>query len=246
MMGKTHVVLGVTAGALTAAAVSPYVAPGVALLCIPIGAAAGPGPDVDHHAAPARSVGIVALIALALWWHPAVYLYAVPVVWLTVSRILGWFGVPMSRPERAWRTFWRHRGGTHRIRTAVAVGAVIAAVTWYLGNPWLHTNGWVVGLAVTAGWLSHIYGDGRTHSGIPIFDGEWTIGRTVRTGSTYASARRLGEDPLRTEQHLRQRRFVPTAWASSAGALLIVTGAWIPVAAALAPLWDAAAAQFTR
>ena len=46
MMGRTHVVLGASAGALCALAVHPFTTPGVAILCIPIAAVFGPGPTL--------------------------------------------------------------------------------------------------------------------------------------------------------------------------------------------------------
>lgn len=238
MMHRTHVTLGIAAGGMWAAAVAPFVPPAVALLCIPAAALGGPAPDMDHHAAPAHRVVMgglwvaAAFAAVLQRWTLAVF--AAFVLWRIATRL---FRLRPTRVEQVWRDFFRHREGTHRIRTALAVGAVGAALTWLLGSPWVAANGWAVAGAFMAGWLSHIYGDARTHSGVPVFDREVTIGRTVRTGSTYASAHREGIDPHRTEEHLRLTRFRPAAWATNIAAVVVISGQWPVVAALLGPLW---------
>lgn len=217
MMSRTHVVLGVSAGALCALAVHPWVPPGMGLLCIPIAAVMGPAADVDHHAAPARAVAVVIAVGLALYWWPIVALYAVPLLYRLGRRIV--YGPRPTALEQRWRRFWRHREGTHRITTALGVGAATAAALWFTPPP-LSTYAWMFGAAVTAGWLSHIYGDARTHSGVPIGDRDGvTIGYTVRTGSTRADARRARENETLTEEHLYYARYRPCALALSAAAL---------------------------
>jgi len=218
MMFKTHVVLGVSVGGACALAAHPWVPPGLDLLCIPLGAAMGPAPDVDHHAAPARAVAIAVAVALALYWWPIVMLYALPMLYRLGRRIV--YGPHPTALERRWRAFWRHRGGTHRISTALGVGAATAAALWFAPAPLLHDYAWMYGAAVSAGWLSHIYGDARTHSGISIGSHDnITIGYTVRTGSTRVEAQRTEGDETLSEEWLRQKRYQPCALALSAAAL---------------------------
>lgn len=218
-MGKSHVVLGASFGALTAMAVHPWVPAGVAALCIPIGALCGPGPDVDHHSAPARAVVAPAVVVLVV----AGWVYR------------GGCWVLRADPHlhRAMREFFRHRNGTHRISTALGFGAIITALCWLSGVEVLQADGWVFGAAATAGWLSHIYGDARTFSGVPVGDTIVHVGTSVGTGSRCkgcraAAARRRGRKVRRrpheqhTEQHLLTYRFQPAAVVLCLGALILV------------------------
>lgn len=219
MLGRTHVVLGASFGALCTAAVHPWVPAGAAVLCMPIAALAAPGPDVDHHNAPARAITAPAVAVLV---------------------VLGWLyrggcWVLRCDPHLYWATreFFRHRNGTHRIRTAFGFGGVIAALCYLSGVELLQAAGWVFGAAASAGWLSHIYGDARTLSGVPVGDTIVNVGTSVRTGSrckgcqTRAArrrGRRVRSQPhdRHTEQHLLIYRFQPAAVVLCLGALILV------------------------
>lgn len=60
-----------------------------------------------------------------------------------------------------------HRGPTHYLSSGVLAGAVAGGLAALL-SPVL----WWIGLAVGAGWVAHILGDGCTEGGVPLW-GPW-------------------------------------------------------------------------
>lgn len=98
------------------------------------------------------------------------------------------------------RLFVEHRGATHRPE-AIAPGAGLVALPLgflpgVLGG-WAALLWWV---AIAAGWATHLWGDARTLSGIPLADGgRLRIGRVFRTGSAQ-------------EDYLASRRYRPAAY----------------------------------
>ncbi len=119
------------------------------------------------------------------------------------------------------RLFVDHRGATHRPEFAhlwaLPLAAPLALVPGEFGG-FAALLWWV---AITVGWLTHLWGDARTLSGIP-WSGPWRrgwwgrtnggrlrLGRTFRTGSPY-------------EEWRLRRVYLPVAVAAWVGFVLLV------------------------
>lgn len=205
-MGASHIVTGAVAGSWLAAAVGGLglVPDHIAVLVIPVVAAAAVLPDLDTHSSTATySLGPITML---ISW----VLRGCPRRWLVDGCL--WSHRPISY---GWGL--EHRGPTHTPRGALVFGAVTAATT-----VWLPEYGWwwwLWALAVTVGCLTHCWADARTHSGIPHPLGHtdrrgrpvrFNIGRTFRTGSPY-------------ERWLLAQRYTPAAVASAAASIWLVT-----------------------
>lgn len=209
MMGKSHLVTGVTAASWVAV---PLVAVGVppvlALLSIPVGAYAALLPDWDHHG------------SWITWSLPP------------VSNFVSWTlrGGPFHTPVLHWSWFlfiplpaisWRghrlfpwyvgHRGATHTEEAAVIFGLVLGLPLWLLPAP-IGSYWWAFAIQVTVGCLTHLWGDCRTTGGLRARNGHGrrNIGNTFDTGSPY-------------ESWLRYAVYQPTAIVSAVGAFLTIT-----------------------
>jgi hypothetical protein len=173
MMGSTHIVQGATAGAWTAAFIPglPHDGNGdlVRIAMVALCANAALWPDIDHHR------------GRITWALPP------------LTNVLSWAvrGAPIPFTDRrVWRGV-RHREETHWPRTAFIVGVVSLVPLWFLPAPF-GTYCWALSAAVTLGWLTHLAGDARTFSGIPLRGGRFWLGkresrlrvlRLIRTGS---------------------------------------------------------------
>lgn len=183
-MARSHLTTGVTTGAVFAAAVSTAGTPDlVAILTVPVVAYSAVTPDIDHpNSFITYSLGP---ITITISW----ILRGAPLAWFRTIGFGRWrrdigFGFHLL----PWRC--PHRGPTHRAEFAPWVfGLLVATTTWavlppILGDWWL-----VFGAAAALGVLTHIWGDARTRSGVPLGgNGHFTIGRTFITGSTRADA----------------------------------------------------------
>ena len=83
----------------------------------------------------------------------------------------------------AVRSFGKHRTWTHDPRIgppifAAVTGALVALLAPPIGDYW-----WAFALAALIGCLTHIYGDARTVSGVPLGRRRVHIGITMTTGS---------------------------------------------------------------
>jgi membrane-bound metal-dependent hydrolase YbcI (DUF457 family) len=119
------------------------------------------------------------------------------------------------------RLFVEHRGATHRPERAPWWALPVALPTvWAPGvlGGWSALLWWV---AVTVGWLTHLWGDARTLSGIP-WSGPWvrrwwgrTNGGRLRIGQVF----RTGSP---REDYLLRRRYGPAAALALVGFALLV------------------------
>jgi hypothetical protein len=189
MLGKTHFVTGVTAGGLAVTAGSLA------------GVWVGFLPSVDVLA----KVGFIAVTAYATllpdWDHYS----------STVTRALGFPGWFICWTIRGWPIDWDvrilwiwpwsvhvnllpwdvdHRGLTHDPRIGPASFAVALGVPTLLLPGWFGDQWWLWTLAIFLGCLTHIWGDGRTLSGVPLGDRRiWSWGAPFETGSEDERAR---------------------------------------------------------
>jgi len=143
-----HVATGVATGALVG--VTAGSGPAAALICTGIGGVAALMPDIDHHGS-------------------------------TITRKLGPLGTLLSWVARkvslAVYTLTKSHtdtpaaGGEHRGLTHTAVAAVINGVLlWLLLDRVAGVDSaFAYGLALAAGIVTHIVGDGITAQGVPLF-----------------------------------------------------------------------------
>lgn len=176
-MGRTHLTTGVTAGAL-GAAVMPWIG-GPDLLAqtlfVVVTAYSALLPDLDHHSSTVTySLGPVTILASWLLRGCPIEIYFWR--WEIEARLAPWTVT--------------HRGVTHDVRYGPAGFAlVLGPPTWLLPG-WFGDHWWLWTLGILLGCVTHIWGDARTHSGVPIGHGRRWIGRTFETGSAEEHARR--------------------------------------------------------
>jgi membrane-bound metal-dependent hydrolase YbcI (DUF457 family) len=120
-----------------------------------------------------------------------------------------------------------HRGPTHRVEAAPVAAALVAFPAALLPDPLGGFTALWWWAALTVGWLTHVWGDARTLSGVPwsgrprrvhvfgwqvaaTWHGRLRVGRAFRTGS-------------RREQRLARRVYRPAAGVSLALLLLVLS-----------------------
>jgi hypothetical protein len=164
VMGKSHLVTGVTGAAWTAVPLAALgVPPHIVLLSMPVGAYSALLPDIDHHS------------SLITWSCPPISNF---ISWLVRGCPYNLTLIPGLRlPLVGWgwdergRSGWLlpealtvstgHRRETHTEEFALAAGLLLSlpliAFTWY----W-----WAFGVQITVGCLTHLWGDLRTVGGL--------------------------------------------------------------------------------
>jgi len=172
MMGRTHLTTGVTAGALFAA-VMP-VDPLARAAFIAVTAYATLLPDFDHQ--DAKIVHMLGMPGSLISWT----IRGWPIDWYW--RIWRWTIIDVQTNLLPWDI--DHRGVTHDPSKGPAVFAVVLGVPTFFLPGWFGWHWWLWTLAVFVGCLTHLWGDARTLSGIPVGGGRWWArGEPFRTGS---------------------------------------------------------------
>jgi membrane-bound metal-dependent hydrolase YbcI (DUF457 family) len=195
MLGKTHLVTGVTSASwmsvLVAATGAP---PAVVLGSAVVGAYSALIPDLDQSQ------------SMASWSLPPISNFVSWVIRGCPWRFFRWGGwlLPL------WLTISSgHRRETHSEEFAGAAGVLVALAllpfTWW---------SWAFGVQVATGCITHMWGDSRTTSGLRCRGGAPSdrrhIGRTIfKTGSDY-------------ELWLRYTRYQPIAIVSVIAALIFI------------------------
>lgn len=89
------------------------------------------------------------------------------------ARLLSW----------AVTRFGGHRTWTHDLRIGPPLFAVVVAVAvWFVDGP-IGDLWWAFALAMLVGCVTHVWGDARTTSGVPLGRRRIRLGRTFTTGT---------------------------------------------------------------
>jgi len=206
MMGRTHVVTGISAASWTAVPLAAMgVVPGLCLLSIPVGAWATLLPDIDHEHS--RITYCLPPLSNITSW----VIRGCPIGWTIPPVVVPLFGWVLYRgwEFRARLAPWhvRHRYELHTKTAAVIFGLVLGLPLWLVHG--IGTQWWAFALQIMVGCLTHRWGDMRTTGGLPVH-GEWkTIGIPFDVGSDY-------------EHWLRTTIYRYAAILSVIGALLLI------------------------
>lgn len=194
MMAKSHLLHGVTVASWVSVPLSLFAPPHIVLAAGVLGAYSALVPDLDQGN------------STATWFFPPVSNFVSWVIRGCPWRFFRWHGwlLPL------WLTISTgHRRESHTEEFAAGLGIVVGLTltpfTWW---------GWVFGVQVTTGCLTHMWGDCRTTGGLRVRGGAPSdrrhIGRTIfDTGSDY-------------ELWLRETRYRPLAIGSAVASLVIV------------------------
>ena len=179
MMARSHALHGVTVGALAVTAGSVLDAflpfwPTVDILARPIFvlvvAYAALLNDIDHpHSTVTYSLGPVTVF----------------LSWLLRGGPVGIFDF------QCFPWYVEHRGITHDVRFGPAGFALLFGVPTLMLPGWFGDQWWLWTWAIFLGCVTHIWGDARTVSGVPLGDRKvWAPGVPFVTGSADEDARR--------------------------------------------------------
>lgn len=208
-MGSTHLVTGTIAAAGTSVALAQLGVPvGIAMLAIPAGAYSALLPDLDHP----KGTVTWSLPPVTNFLSWTIRGWPLTMRWprrIVVQRIVHWH---IEWNERHYHLLpWHvvHRYQTHTAPAAILFGLVLTAPLWWLPPP-IGPYWWAIGVAVTLGCVTHMWGDMRTTGGLPRRGGgRRTIGKTFDVGSPH-------------EHWLRNVIYTPTASVAVVAALLAI------------------------
>lgn len=178
MIGRTHFLTGVTAGAVAVSAGSALDA------FIPF------WPTTDILARPIFVVIVAYCALLPDLDHPnSTVTYSLGPFTMFLSWALR--GGPVGMFDfQVFPWYVEHRGVTHDARFGPAGFAVVLGLPTLMLPGWFGDNWWLWTWAVFLGCLTHIWGDARTMSGVPLGKRQIRIGHPFVTGSQDEDARR--------------------------------------------------------